>query len=78
MLSPKSGILLKKHQYEQLRLIVKILIYYRDFINQIIEKKLDTKSYEWNVKFKYSFSINESKEETLSIHVISIQKQIFF
>ena len=68
MLISKHGILLKKHQYEQLRLIVKILIYYRDFVNQIIDKKLKQDSYDWSIKFKYYFSKDE-KEEDLKIKV---------
>ena len=72
MLISKHGILLKKHQYEQLRLIVKILIYYRDFANQIIEKKLSQDSFDWMVKLKYYFSKNE-KEDNLKINVTITQ-----
>ncbi len=68
MLIAKHGILLKKHQYEQLRLIVKILIYYRDLVNQIIDKKFKQDSYDWSVKYKYYFTKGE-KENDLKVKV---------
>ena len=68
---PKHGVLLKKHQYEQLRLIVKILIYYRDLVNQIIEKKINIQSYDWLVKFKYYLTtVEKGLELNIKVKII--------
>lgn len=82
--APVFGVLLKKRQHKNIQLIIKLLIQYRDLLNQIGSQKIQIDDYEWLSKFKYQIENESTKTNTLNLivkvgycYVCSKKKLIF-
>jgi hypothetical protein len=50
------GILITKEQHEKVELVIKILVYYKSLIMNLLKRNSDIKSDEWLRKFRFYYS----------------------
>ena len=67
-----SGIIIKSHQHHKMRLIVKLLIYYKNLINELLTKNCNSTSIEWLSRIRY-YAVTEDNEFNVLIKTLDTE-----